>query len=72
MSPPDLINHPPHYIAENGLEAIDVIEAFKLDYHLGSAVAYILRAGRKGDAIEDLRKSVWYLLREIAEREAKR
>ena len=55
------------------MEAIDVIEAFFPDsFHLGNAFKYIARAGKKGDAIEDLRKSVWYLQREIARLEAQK
>lgn len=62
---PEAVNHPPHYQA-NGLEVIDVIEAFGLGFRLGNAVKYILRAGRKGAALEDLNKARWYLDREIA------
>jgi hypothetical protein len=64
----DLVNAPPHYRA-GGIEAVDTIEAFGLGWHLGDAVAYILRAGRKGDALEDLRKARWHLDREISIRE---
>jgi hypothetical protein len=60
----DVINHPPHYRSTTGLEAIDVIEAFGLGFHLGAAVKYILRAGRKGDAVTDLQKARWFLDRE--------
>ena len=66
---PDPIN-PDHY-RSGGMEAIDVIEAFFPDsFHLGNAFKYIARAGKKGGAIEDLRKSVWYVQREIARLEA--
>ena len=41
------IDRPPHYQGASGLQAIDVIEAFDLDFSLGNAVKYILRAGRK-------------------------
>lgn len=59
------VNHPAHYKA-NGVEVIDVIEAFDLGFSLGSAVKYILRAGRKaGSAEEDLRKAEWFIRREI-------
>jgi hypothetical protein len=61
---PEAVNHPAHYQA-GGLEAIDVIEAFGLGFRLGNTVKYILRAGRKGAAIEDLKKARWYLDREI-------
>lgn len=60
----DVVNHPPHYKG-NGIEAIDVIEGFGLGFNLGNAVKYILRAGRKGEANEDLRKARWYVDRQI-------
>jgi hypothetical protein len=59
----------PHYNS-GGVEAIDVIEAFELGFHLGSVVKYVLRAGRKGDALKDLRKAKYFLDREIARRQA--
>lgn len=60
----DNINHPSHYMGK-GLESIQVIEAFDLGFHLGNAIKYILRAGKKGDRKEDLQKAIWYLNREI-------
>lgn len=60
------VNHPDHYQTPNGLEAVDVIEAFFHDnFHLGNVFEYIARAGRKGDYVEDLQKAAWYLQREI-------
>jgi len=66
---PSTVDHPEHYRA-NGLEAINVIEAFGLGFCLGNTVKYVLRAGRKGNAIEDLEKARWYLDREIQSRRA--
>lgn len=62
----DFIN-PNHYKTDKGIESIDVIEAFELDFCLGNAVKYILRAGKKPDQpIErDLEKAIWYLQRRI-------
>ena len=55
-----------HYCM-NGLEAIDVIEAFGLNFSRGSALKYILRAGRKtDDEVRDLEKARAYIDREIA------
>jgi hypothetical protein len=54
------VNHPSHYQGD-GLEVIDVIDAFNLNFALGNAIKYILRAGHKGDRNEDLRKAIWYL-----------
>ena len=60
------IDHPEHYQAK-GMEAIEVIEAYNLNFSLGSAIKYILRAGKKPgeSSIEDLNKAIWYLQREI-------
>lgn len=66
------VNHPQHYGgADNPYEAIKVIEAWELGFCLGNTVKYISRAGKKGDALEDLKKARWYLDREIARREQK-
>jgi hypothetical protein len=59
------INHPPHYGGDTPTEPIKVIEAWGLNFHLGNAVKYIARAGKKGSEEEDLRKAVWYIQRHI-------
>lgn len=63
----DEVNHPSHYMSDSGLEVIDVIEVFKLGYHMGNAVKYALRAGKKSGAPKqtDIRKAIWYLMREL-------
>ena len=62
----ELINHPEYY-AKNGIEAIDFIEAHGLNFSLGNAVKYIVRAGHKPneDSITALDKARWYISREI-------
>jgi len=62
----DNINHPPHYTFGK-IEPLDIIEDWKLNYHLGNALKYIARAGRKDPdkKVEDLKKAVFYLEREI-------
>jgi hypothetical protein len=63
----DSVNHPEHYGgADNPYEAIKVVEAWSLNFCLGNVVKYISRAGKKGNALEDLKKARWYLDREIA------
>lgn len=62
-STPDMINSPPHYMGAGGIEAIDVIEDYTLDYHLGNAAKYIIRAGRKGRQRDDIAKALWYCKR---------
>lgn len=62
----EAVDHPAHYGgADNPYEAIKVIEAWGLGFCLGNTVKYISRAGKKGAAIEDLKKAVWYLNRHI-------
>ena len=62
------VNHPKHYQSKTGLEAIDVIEAFDLNFNLGNVIKYILRCGKKDAEIQELEKAKWYLEREIANR----
>lgn len=62
----DVVNHPAHY-TDGKIEVIDFIEDKGLNFHRGNAVKYIARAGKKDPEkeVEDLRKAVWYLNREI-------
>lgn len=62
---------PRHYKATNGIEAVDVVEGFALDYHCGNVVTYILRHAKK-NGLEDLKKARWHLDREIANMEKAR
>lgn len=69
----DAVNHPKHYGgADDPYEAIKVVEAWSLGFCLGNVVKYVARAGKKGDALEDLKKARWYLDREIANLERAR
>ena len=60
----DAINHPPHYTGHaSGVECITVTEHH--NFCIGNAIKYLWRAGSKGDAVQDLRKAIWYIEREI-------
>ena len=61
------VEHPLHYKAANGMEAIDVIEAFNLDrdFCLGNCAKYLLRLGKKDNILQDAKKCRWYLDRYI-------
>ena len=64
----DLVNRPPHYTGHpSGIECIQITE--HMGFNLGNAVKYIWRCDLKTDAIENLKKAVWYINREIAKRE---
>lgn len=68
------VQHPSHYTwlkEQCGVEVIDITR--HMDFDLGNAVKYILRAGRKSEEgytdmqkmIEDLRKAIFYIEDEI-------
>ena len=62
----DLVNHPPHYKSESGLETIDVIDAFTKGLegaeavYTGNIIKYICR-WKKKNGLQDLKKAQWYL-----------
>jgi hypothetical protein len=56
--------NPDHY-KSGTIEAIDVIEAFNLNFDLGNAVKYILRCGKKDSPKIELEKAKWYIDREL-------
>ena len=63
----DSVNHPKHYTEHpSGIECIQVTE--HMSFCLGNAIKYIWRADLK-NGVEDLKKAVWYLNREINRRE---
>lgn len=66
MSDDDNVNHPAHY-ADGKIEVIDFIEDKQLGFHLGNAIKYISRAGKKDPSKkhEDIEKAIWYLTRYI-------
>ena len=60
----DMVNHPTHYTSHpSGVEVIQITE--HMNFCLGNAIKYILRSEHKGRQIEDLKKAIWYLNREI-------
>jgi hypothetical protein len=60
----DNVNHPRHYTKHpSGVECIQITE--HMGFNLGNAVKYIWRADLKGKQVEDLKKAVWYINREI-------
>lgn len=67
----DIVNKPPHYQTKNGIETIDVIEAFTEDLEgmeaicTANVIKYICR-WKKKNGVEDLKKAKWYLNRLIS------
>ncbi len=65
---PDPVNHPQHYTSHpSGVECIVITE--HMNFCLGNALKYLWRADTKLNALEDLRKAIWYINREIEKRE---
>lgn len=60
----NMVDHPPHY-NQGTMEAIDIIEAVGLGYHLSNAFKYLIRSPYKGHEKEDLEKAIWYINRHI-------
>ena len=66
MKVKEKVNHPQHYGGqENPYEAIKVIEAWGVGFHIGNVLKYLSRAGKKDSKLEDLKKAQWYLARFI-------
>ena len=64
----DQINHPKHYtVHPSGIECIQITR--HMGFNLGNAIKYIWRCDLKKDAIEDLKKAIWYIQDEINRRE---
>ena len=66
----DAVEHPSHYCShKSGVECIEISE--HMNFCLGNAMKYVWRAGLKedGDEIQDLKKAIWYINREISRRE---
>ena len=57
------VNHPSHY--NKGIETIDYIESWNMNFNTGNVIKYVTRAGHKDNKLEDLEKAQWYLQREI-------
>jgi hypothetical protein len=63
----DNVNHPKHYTEHpSGIECIQITEF--MGFNLGNAIKYIWRADLKHDAVEDMKKAIWYIQREIDKR----
>lgn len=61
-----MVSHPSHYQGKNGLEVINVIEAFTADLKgieatdTGNVLKYMCRWKAK-NGVQDLKKALWYL-----------
>lgn len=55
-----------HYETGKDYDIIDVCKDYALNFNRGNILKYVARAGKKQDELQDLRKALDYLQREIA------
>ena len=64
----DKVNHPLHYTSHpSGVECIFITQ--HMNFCLGNAIKYIWRADLKDNAIQDLKKALFYIEKEISRRQ---
>jgi len=54
-----------HYQTGKDYDIIDVCKDYSLNFNKGNILKYIARAGKKDNELQDLRKALDYLQREI-------
>lgn len=54
-----------HYDNGKNYDLIDVISDYNLNFNRGNIIKYVARAGKKENELQDLRKALDYLQREI-------
>jgi len=56
---------PEYYKNEKNIDIIDFCKMYNLNFNRGNVLKYIARAGKKENELEDLKKAMEYLKREI-------
>lgn len=54
-----------HYQTGKDYDIIDVCKDYSLNFNRGNILKYVARAGKKDNELQDLRKALDYLQREI-------
>ena len=54
-----------HYENNKGYDVIDFIKDYNINFNRGNVIKYLARAGKKDNELQDLRKALDYLQREI-------
>lgn len=63
--PPPPKSTPQHYNNGQAYDVIDIVKDYDLNFNEGNALKYIVRARHKGQHLDDLRKAIDYLQREL-------
>jgi len=64
------VSHPKHYNVGK-IECIDYITDQAFNFNLGNVIKYVTRSKHKQNYMEDLKKALWYLEREINDEESR-
>ena len=56
---------PIHYQTESRIDVIDFCKMYEMNFNRGNIVKYLARAGKKDNELDDLRKALNFLTREI-------
>ena len=62
---------PQHYENGKDYDVIDIVNDYNLNFNEGNALKYIIRSRYKGQHLDDLRKAIDYLQREIKYHESR-
>ena len=62
---------PQHYNNGQAYDVIDIVKDYDLNFNEGNALKYIIRSRYKGQHLDDLRKAIDYLQREIKDHESR-
>ena len=55
---------PKHY-ETNSIDVIDICKLYNLNFNKGNVLKYICRSGKKDNELDDLKKALDYISREI-------
>ena len=56
---------PSYYDNKQGYDVIDISKHYNLNFNRGNILKYVIRAGKKDNELQDLKKALDYLQREI-------
>ena len=54
-----------HYKTNSGIDVIDFCKEYELNFNRGNIIKYVARAGKKDNELQDMRKALDYIEREI-------
>ena len=65
VNTPNKENNAPKHYKTSSIDVIDFCKLYNLNFNLGNVIKYTCRADKKGTQIQDLKKAIDYLQREL-------